>query len=75
VSATAVPTLSWFKIWEDGFNTTTKKWGVDNMIAQGGWNNFTIPTCIESGDYLMRVELIGMLLVVSKKNDKNSNKL
>jgi len=29
--------LKWFKIHEDALNSSTGKWGVDNMIAQKGW--------------------------------------
>ena len=54
--------VSWFKVAEEGLNTVTGKWGVDSMIAGAGWWNFTMPACIEAGQYLMRVELIGMHL-------------
>jgi len=30
------------------------------MIANGGWHYFTMPTCVASGEYLMRVELIAL---------------
>jgi len=52
--------LKWFKIWEDTFDTGTKKWGVDNMIANSGWAYFNIPTCVAPGDYLLRVELLAL---------------
>ena len=32
------------------------------MIAGNGWWNFTMPSCVAAGDYLMRVELIGIAL-------------
>ena len=60
-TAAASPDLQWFKISEDGFNTQNLTWGVDHMVANKGWNYFKIPTCIAPGNYLMRVELIGML--------------
>lgn len=50
--------LKWFKIAEDGLNGGT--WAVDTMIANQGWNYFTMPQCIAPGDYLMRVELIAL---------------
>lgn len=50
----------WFKIWEDTFDTATKTWGVDNMIAQNGWVYFPMPACIAPGDYLMRVEILAL---------------
>ncbi|KAI1843792.1 hypothetical protein JX265_001085 [Neoarthrinium moseri] len=52
--------LKWFKIWEDTFNTGSKKWGVDNMISNNGWVNFNMPTCIAPGEYLMRVEILAL---------------
>jgi hypothetical protein len=36
------------------------KWAVDNMIANGGWHYFTMPSCIAPGDYLLRTELIAL---------------
>lgn len=51
--------LQWFKISQDGMDSSGK-WGVDRMIAGGGWNYFTMPSCIAPGNYLMRVELIAL---------------
>lgn len=51
---------NWFKIWEDTFNTGSKRWGMDNMISNGGWVNFNLPSCIPAGDYLMRVEALAL---------------
>ncbi|KAI1757897.1 glycoside hydrolase family 61 protein [Xylaria castorea] len=60
-AATASKTgLKWFKIWEDTFNPSSKKWGVDNMIANQGWTKFQMPQCIAPGDYLMRVEILAL---------------
>ncbi|KAF8904931.1 glycoside hydrolase [Mucidula mucida] len=52
--------LKWFKIYEDGLNTADQSWGVDRMIANDGKVTFTIPSCIESGYYLLRHELIAL---------------
>lgn len=52
--------LKWFKIWEEGFNTNTRKWGVDTMISNQGWTYFNLPSCIAPGQYLMRVEIIAL---------------
>ena len=52
--------LQWFKIWQDTFNTTSLTWGVDHMIANGGWAYFTLPDCIKAGQYLLRVELLAL---------------
>jgi hypothetical protein len=49
--------LEWFKIASDGLSGTD--WASDRLIASGGWYNFTFPSCIASGNYLLRVELIG----------------
>lgn len=58
-AATAEPTgLEWFKVAEDGLEGGV--WAVDTMIANDGWNYFTMPTCIAPGDYLMRAELIAL---------------
>ena len=58
-AATAGTTgLKWFKVAEEGLNNGV--WAVDNMIANNGWNYFTMPSCVAPGDYLMRVELIAL---------------
>ncbi|KAK4191325.1 family 61 putative glycoside hydrolase [Podospora australis] len=60
-AATVSPTgLKWFKIHEDGLNTQTGKWGVDNMIAAKGWSYATIPQCLAPGQYLFRQELLAL---------------
>lgn len=51
--------LKWFKIYEDGLNPADQSWGVDRMVANKGKVTFTIPNCIEAGQYLLRHELIG----------------
>jgi cellulase len=57
-ATTGTSGLSWFKISSDGLNGG--KWGVDNMIANGGWAYFTMPSCIAPGNYLMRAELLAL---------------
>ncbi|EON99293.1 putative glycoside hydrolase family 61 protein [Phaeoacremonium minimum UCRPA7] len=52
--------LKWFKIAQDGFDTSSRKWGVDNMIANNGWAYFNFPTCIAPGQYLLRVEILAL---------------
>jgi hypothetical protein len=34
--------LKWFKIWEDGYDATTKTWGVDRLIAAKGLVNLLV---------------------------------
>jgi len=52
--------LSWFKIYEDGYNAATGLWAVDTMISNVGKVTFTIPSCIPSGQYFLRHELIAL---------------
>ncbi|KAH6615971.1 glycoside hydrolase [Chaetomium sp. MPI-SDFR-AT-0129] len=54
------PGLRWFKIAEDGLDTATGTWGVDRMIAQGGWAYARVPECLEAGEYLVRQELLAL---------------
>jgi cellulase len=49
--------LKWFKIHSYGLQGGV--WGVDDMINNNGWSDFTMPSCIAPGNYLMRVEIIG----------------
>jgi hypothetical protein len=35
----------WFKVYQDGLDGSGN-WGVDRMIQNGGWVDFTMPTCI-----------------------------
>jgi len=55
---TTVTGLSWFKIFEDGFDGT--HWGVDRLYAAKGLQTFTIPSCIPPGNYLLRAEIIAL---------------
>lgn len=70
---TSVTGLKWFKIYQDGYNPSTGKWGVDTLISNAGKVSFAIPSCIAAGQYLLRVELIGknsalFLLVLKELN-------
>ncbi|CAI6338876.1 unnamed protein product [Periconia digitata] len=51
--------LSWFKVAEDGLDGSGK-WGVDRMIESGGWQDFTLPSCVAPGKYLLRAEIIAL---------------
>jgi len=53
--------LKWFKIWEDGYDPQTREWGTDHLIMNEGKVNFEIPSCIISGQYLLRVEAVSLL--------------
>ncbi|CAA7261476.1 unnamed protein product [Cyclocybe aegerita] len=52
--------LKWFKIWQDGYDSTTHQWGSDHLFINGGNATFTIPSCTASGQYLLRVESIAL---------------
>ncbi|PVH76384.1 lytic polysaccharide monooxygenase [Cadophora sp. DSE1049] len=52
--------LNWFKIAQEGLDNSQGKWGVDTMIANKGWWDFTMPSCLAPGDYLMRIELLAL---------------
>lgn len=42
------------------------RWAVEDLIANGGTHTVTIPKCIQSGDYLLRYELLALHSVYSK---------
>ncbi|TFK40734.1 glycoside hydrolase family 61 protein G [Crucibulum laeve] len=52
--------LKWFKIWEDGLDSTNYQWGSDRLFVNKGNATFTIPSCIASGQYLLRTEAIAL---------------
>jgi cellulase len=55
---TDVTGLQWFKIYEDGFDGS--KWGVDRLVANKGKVSVQIPSCIPSGNYFLRAEIIAL---------------
>jgi cellulase len=60
-AASASPSSQkWFKVYEDGLDMSSGTWGVDRMISAGGWVDFTMPTCIAPGQYLLRAEIIAL---------------
>ena len=48
----------WFKVQEDGFNNGV--WGTEKVINGQGRHTVRIPQCIESGQYLLRVEMLAL---------------
>lgn len=48
----------WTKIAEEGYDGT--KWAVDKLIAAKGKADFTIPSTLAAGKYLIRQEIIGL---------------
>ena len=57
-ASTGTSGLRWFKVAEAGLNNG--RWAVDDLIANGGWSYFNMPTCIAPGQYLMRAEIIAL---------------
>ncbi|KAJ1670678.1 hypothetical protein GGF38_001353 [Coemansia sp. RSA 25] len=50
----------WIKIFEEGYDPSTKKWCVDKIIKSKGKLDITIPDNISPGKYLMRTEVIAL---------------
>jgi len=50
----------WFKVSEAGLNVATQDWATTDLIAAAGVQNIPIPACIESGQYLLRPEIIAL---------------
>jgi len=53
--------LQWFKIWQDGYDPKTGQWGSDRLYQNDGKATFTVPSCLLSGQYFLRVEVISLL--------------
>ncbi|KAN0103308.1 lytic polysaccharide monooxygenase [Hyaloscypha variabilis] len=51
---------SWFKVDEEGYNPSTKKWGTDTLNSNCGHRSFTVPASIAPGAYLVRAEAIAL---------------
>jgi len=51
---------SWFKIAEEGYNPSTKKWGTDTLNANCGKKTVMIPASLAPGEYLVRAEAIAL---------------
>ncbi|KAF2465229.1 glycoside hydrolase [Lindgomyces ingoldianus] len=56
---TKVTGLKWFKIYEDGLDSKGQ-WAVTRLYNNKGKVNFTLPSCVQSGQYLLRAELIAL---------------
>lgn len=48
----------WSKIDEEGYDSSSGKWAVDNLIAAKGMKEFTVPAQLAPGQYLIRQEII-----------------
>ncbi|OCL14159.1 lytic polysaccharide monooxygenase [Glonium stellatum] len=51
--------LKWFKIYEDGLDSNLQ-WAVTRLYKNKGKVSFTMPSCIQSGQYLLRAEIIAL---------------
>jgi len=58
-ASTGTSGLSWFKIGQDGLDSSGK-WGIDRMYASGGWAYVTLPQCLAPGNYLLRAEALAL---------------
>ncbi|OWY46436.1 hypothetical protein AALT_g2419 [Alternaria alternata] len=57
--STTVTGLKWFKIYEDGMDANGE-WAVTRLYNNKGLVDFVLPSCIPSGQYLLRAELIAL---------------
>jgi len=65
LATTDITGLSWFKIAEDGLESDGS-WASAEVNSAGGVYNFTIPSDIEAGNYLVRGETIGLHVASSE---------
>lgn len=49
----------WSKLAEEGLGADGK-WAVDNLVANGGLHEVTLPSNLAKGDYLLRAEIIAL---------------
>jgi lytic cellulose monooxygenase (C1-hydroxylating) len=50
----------WSKIDEEGYDSSSQKWAVDNLISNSGKKDFTLPSALAAGKYMIRQEIIGL---------------
>ncbi|KAK6189510.1 hypothetical protein LQW54_013196 [Pestalotiopsis sp. IQ-011] len=50
----------WTKINEEGYDASTDKWAVDNLISNSGKKEFTVPSGLAAGKYMFRQEIIAL---------------
>ncbi|KAI0130420.1 glycoside hydrolase family 61 protein [Xylariales sp. AK1849] len=59
-AATADGSSSWFKIYENGYDPSTKVWGNDLLNKNCGKQDVVVPSDLAPGDYLLRAETIAL---------------
>ncbi|ETS75650.1 hypothetical protein PFICI_12594 [Pestalotiopsis fici W106-1] len=50
----------WTKIDEEGYDSSSDKWAVDNLISNSGKKEFTVPSGLAAGKYMFRQEIIAL---------------
>lgn len=50
----------WFKIFDHGYDTATKRWCTDDIIANNGLLSVKLPDNLLGGDYLARPEILAL---------------
>lgn len=50
----------WFKIFEHGYDASTKRWCTDEVIDNNGLLNVKLPANLEGGNYLARPEILAL---------------
>ncbi|OAA60760.1 endoglucanase B [Cordyceps fumosorosea ARSEF 2679] len=50
----------WFKIWDDGYDNSTRQWCSDRLIAHDGLLSVDLPASLASGYYLVRPEILAL---------------
>lgn len=50
----------WFKIFDHGYDASTKRWCTDELIDNKGLFNVKLPKGLEGGDYLARPEILAL---------------
>ncbi|KAF1919595.1 glycosyl hydrolase family 61-domain-containing protein [Ampelomyces quisqualis] len=50
----------WFKIFDHGYNASTKRWCTDEIIDNNGRLSVNVPKGLEGGDYLARPEILAL---------------
>jgi len=60
MAATPAAGPGWAKIWEDGYDPATRRWGTENVMAAGGLMSVALPPGLPAGAYLVRAELLAL---------------
>jgi hypothetical protein len=50
----------WFKIYDEGYDASSKKWATEKLIANDGLLSVNLPSGLPTGYYLARTEIISL---------------